>query len=84
MDYEGQKLSELLFYWIIIAFGAVGWVIGYFQESFVIVFQCWLVGVIISVLVRELHLEMDSFVVRGFSKMGQGLKGENTPSGDPE
>ena len=51
MDYEGQRLSELLFYWIIIIFGGVGWVIGYFQQDFVIVFKAWLVGVIISAVV---------------------------------
>jgi signal peptidase complex subunit 1 len=51
MDYEGQKLAELLFYWIILSFGAVGWVIGYIQQDFFIVFQAWLVGVLISVVV---------------------------------
>lgn len=51
MDFEGQKLSELLFYIITILFGSVGWVIGYFQQDFTIVFQLWLVGVVISVVV---------------------------------
>lgn len=50
MDYEGQRLSELFFYWIILAFGGVGWIIGYFRQDFTIVFQCWLVGVVISVV----------------------------------
>ena len=50
MDYKGQQLAELLFYWIIIAFGAVGWVIGYIHQDFFIVFQVWLVGVSISVV----------------------------------
>lgn len=53
MDYEGQKLAELLFYWIILSFGGVGWVIGYFQQDFTIVFKCWLVGVAISVVVSH-------------------------------
>ena len=53
MDYEGQRLAELLFYWIILSFGAVGWVIGYFQQDFMIVFQFWLVGVAISVVVSN-------------------------------
>jgi hypothetical protein len=53
MDYEGQRLSELLFYWIILAFGAVGWVIGHFKQDFMVVFQFWLVGVAISVVVCE-------------------------------
>jgi hypothetical protein len=55
MDLQGQRLSELIFYWIIISFGAVGWVIGYFQQDFLIVFQVWLVGVVLSVLVRALQ-----------------------------
>lgn len=52
MDYEGQKLAELIFYWIILSFGAVGWIIGYIKQDFTIVFQCWLVGVVLSVVVR--------------------------------
>jgi signal peptidase complex subunit 1 len=52
MDYEGQKLAELIFYWIILLFGGVGWMIGYVQQDFTIVFQLWLVGVVISVVVR--------------------------------
>lgn len=51
MDYEGQKLAELIFYWIIISFGSVGWVIGYFQQDFTVVFQAWLVGVLLSIVV---------------------------------
>mmetsp|Transcript_1100 Transcript_1100/g.2460 ORF Transcript_1100/g.2460 Transcript_1100/m.2460 type:complete len:90 (-) Transcript_1100:1164-1433(-) len=50
MDYEGQRLSELLFYWLIIGFGGVGWVIGYFRQEFFIVFKFWLVGVVLSVV----------------------------------
>ena len=56
MDYEGQKLAELLFYWIILSFGAVGWVIGYIYQDFFIVFQAWLVGVVISVVVSTVLL----------------------------
>ena len=55
MDYEGQRLAELLFYWIILSFGAVGWIIGYFQQDFFIVFKAWLVGVVISVVVSPLE-----------------------------
>mmetsp|Transcript_24303 Transcript_24303/g.67375 ORF Transcript_24303/g.67375 Transcript_24303/m.67375 type:complete len:81 (-) Transcript_24303:304-546(-) len=50
MDYEGQKLAEMLFYIIICLFGGVGWVLGYLQQDFTIVFQAWLVGVVISVI----------------------------------
>lgn len=53
MDYEGQRLAELIFYWIILSFGGVGWVIGYFRQDFTIVFQWWLVGVAISVVVSD-------------------------------
>ncbi len=56
MDYEGQRLAELIFYWIILSFGAIGWVIGYFKQDFMVVFQCWLVGVVISVVVRSVSL----------------------------
>lgn len=52
MDYEGQRLAELIFYWIILTFGSVGWIIGYFQQDFTVVFQAWLVGVVLSVVVR--------------------------------
>ena len=51
MDYEGQRLAELLFYYIILGCGFVGWIIGYFKQDFMPVFQCWLVGVVISVVV---------------------------------
>ena len=53
MDYQGQRLAELIFYWIILSFGAVGWIIGYFQQDFMVVFKFWLVGVAISVVVRR-------------------------------
>lgn len=52
MDYEGQKLAELLFYYIILSCGGVGWILGYIRQDFTIVFQIWLVGVIVSVIVR--------------------------------
>jgi Microsomal signal peptidase 12 kDa subunit (SPC12) len=51
MDYKGQQLSELIFYWIILLFGGVGWVLGYIRQEFWIVFQFWLVGVAISLVV---------------------------------
>jgi hypothetical protein len=54
MDFEGQKLAELLFYYIILCFGAVGWVYGYLQQDFTYVFQAWLVGLVISVIVSLL------------------------------
>jgi signal peptidase complex subunit 1 len=58
MDYEGQRLSELIFYWIILSLGGVGWVIGYFRQDFNIVFQFWLVGVVISVIVSTRSVDV--------------------------
>jgi Microsomal signal peptidase 12 kDa subunit (SPC12) len=62
MDYKGQELAELIFYIIICSFGAVGWVIGYFHQDFTIVFQAWLVGVVISVVVRNNNRRGKQFV----------------------
>eukprot|EP00956_Cyclotella_meneghiniana_P011667 scaffold16423_cov55-Cyclotella_meneghiniana.AAC.4 len=50
MDYEGQKLSENLFFYIIILFGSIGWVYGYFLQDFTYVFYSWSVGVFISLV----------------------------------
>jgi len=48
MDYKGQELAEFLFSWIIIAFGAVGWVVGYFHQDFSYTFYAWLAGVVLA------------------------------------
>lgn len=50
MDYQGQKLSENLFYYIILLFGSIGWVYGYFLQDFTYVFYSWSVGVVISIV----------------------------------
>mmetsp|Transcript_13454 Transcript_13454/g.22930 ORF Transcript_13454/g.22930 Transcript_13454/m.22930 type:complete len:89 (-) Transcript_13454:316-582(-) len=50
MDYQGQKLSENLFYYIIILFGSIGWIYGYFLQDFTYVFYSWSVGVAISIV----------------------------------
>ncbi|KAK3881673.1 hypothetical protein Pcinc_013893 [Petrolisthes cinctipes] len=34
MDFEGQKLAERLFQIIVVAFGAVGWLYGYYVQDF--------------------------------------------------
>ncbi|XP_063614312.1 signal peptidase complex subunit 1-like [Penaeus indicus] len=34
MDFEGQKLAERLFQIIVVAFGAVGWLWGYYVQDF--------------------------------------------------
>jgi signal peptidase complex subunit 1 len=54
MDYHGQNLCENLFYWIIIVFGAIGWVYGYIEQDFVYVFYAWSVGMVISIVVSLL------------------------------
>ena len=56
MDYQGQKLSELLFYWIILFFGGVGWVVGYIYQDFSYVFYPWLAGVILAVIVSTTEI----------------------------
>ena len=53
MDYEGQKLAELIFYWIFLSFGAVGWTIGYIRQDFTVVFQVWLAALVLSVIVSR-------------------------------
>lgn len=63
MDYEGQKLAEHIFYWIILSFGIVGWVIGYVQQDFTVVFQAWLAGVVLSVIVSS-HYSVYRFQCR--------------------
>jgi len=34
MDFEGQKLAERLFQVIVVAFGIVGWLYGYYVQDF--------------------------------------------------
>ena len=50
MDYQGQKLSENLFYYIILLFGSIGWIYGYILQDFTYVFYSWSVGVGISLI----------------------------------
>jgi hypothetical protein len=69
MDYEGQRLAELLFQWIICSFGAVGWVIGYINQNFYHTFFVWLVGVIISVIVSHLRIPSSQLCVFISSRM---------------
>ena len=52
MDYKGQELSENLFFWIIIIFGAIGWIYGYIHQDFTFVFYAWCAGMVISIVVR--------------------------------
>ena len=63
MDYKGQELAEWLFYWIIISFGAVGWVIGYIHQDFSHVFYAWLAGMILATIVSERSINIIQDVV---------------------
>jgi len=51
MDYKGQQLSELLFYWIILSVGGIAWVYGWFVADFLPVFAAWLGSVVLACLV---------------------------------
>ncbi len=53
MDYKGQQLSELLFYYITIIFGSIGWIVGYWNQDFSYVFYPWLAGVVLSTIVSS-------------------------------
>ena len=73
MDYEGQKLSELLFHWIILSFGAVGWIVGYFYQDFSYVFYSWSVGTLISVVVRSRPFQWMVVAMRELKIPRQGI-----------
>ena len=51
MDYEGQKLSENIFYILILGFGIVGWIIGYIHQDFFICVKSWFIGLVLSIIV---------------------------------
>jgi signal peptidase complex subunit 1 len=73
MDYEGQKLAELIFYWIILSFGGIGWVIGFMRQDFTVVFQAWLVGVVLSVIVSSAHEKHGCLYGKVFETLQKGL-----------
>jgi len=50
-DFQGQKLSEYLYYYLIILCGAAGWLYGYTQQSFLPTFYAWAVGLALSLIV---------------------------------
>jgi len=58
VEFVGQRLSENIFDSLICSFGLIGWVLGFFQEDFTIVFQSWLVGVVLSIIVSEIRLHL--------------------------
>ena len=50
-DFQGQKLSEYLYYYIIILFGAAGWLYGWREGSFLPAFYAWAAGLVLSLIV---------------------------------
>uniref|UniRef100_A0A7R9UF33 Signal peptidase complex subunit 1 n=1 Tax=Pinguiococcus pyrenoidosus TaxID=172671 RepID=A0A7R9UF33_9STRA len=50
MDYKGQRLSELMYYWIIIVFGVIAWIIGFFQADFQTTVIGWGIGLALATL----------------------------------
>ena len=52
-DFQGQKLSEYLYYYIIILFGAAGWLYGWREGSFLPAFYAWAAGLVLSLLVSQ-------------------------------
>ncbi|GMI54526.1 hypothetical protein ScalyP_jg10816 [Parmales sp. scaly parma] len=50
MDFKGQQLSEQIFFYLIIFFGSIGWVYGWYHSSFYYTFLFWLLGTTISIV----------------------------------
>lgn len=50
MDYKGQKLAEMLYTYLIVVFGAIAWVFGYFAQDFMVTFYGWLFGLIFCMI----------------------------------
>ncbi|GMH84121.1 hypothetical protein TL16_g09823, partial [Triparma laevis f. inornata] len=50
MDFKGMALSELLFYYICIVSGAIGWIYGFVHQSFLQTFYIWACGLGVSVV----------------------------------
>ena len=49
MDYAGQYLAEVLYSWIIIGMGCIGWLHGYIVESFLITYYWWLIATVVCI-----------------------------------
>lgn len=45
MDYRGQRLSERIHYILVILFGAVAWIVGFYYTDFELTFNGWYVGI---------------------------------------
>ena len=51
VDFKGQYLAEQLFQYITITATVIGFFYGWFAQSFERTFECWAVGVVISIIV---------------------------------
>ncbi|KAH3760451.1 signal peptidase complex subunit 1 [Pelomyxa schiedti] len=51
MDFKGQEQAEFIFKIILISFGVVGWLAGFFQQDFRLTIFVVLVGLAVSLLV---------------------------------
>ncbi|EGG15654.1 signal peptidase complex subunit 1 [Cavenderia fasciculata] len=51
MDFEGQKLAEKLYQYIIILFGIIGWIAGFIKQSFQITVYSVALGTLIALIV---------------------------------
>lgn len=49
MDYAGQYLAEVLYSWIIIVMGGIGWIHGYIVESFLVTYYWWLIATVVCI-----------------------------------
>lgn len=54
MDYKGQRLSEYIYSFLVIFFGAVAWIAGWVQGDFLITFYGWVAGLALALLVSIL------------------------------
>lgn len=65
MDYKGQRLSEYIYSFLVIFFGAVAWIAGWVQGDFLITFYGWAAGLALALLVNKMysfHIHVHSFL----------------------
>jgi signal peptidase complex subunit 1 len=53
MDYEGQRLAEKCYQWIIVLFGVVGFIWGYFCQQYIQTVYVLGAGVLLATLVMN-------------------------------
>ncbi len=51
-DFAGQKLAELLYFYLTLGFGVVGFIIGYIKQDFDYTLYTTSVGFVLSLIVR--------------------------------